>query len=260
MKTYNDVYISARKRLKEIGIQQFGMEARLIAASAAEKSSAQFLKDCNLYITDDYERKVEAMVERRISGEPVAYVTGEWEFYGLEMLVDENVLIPRIDTEVLVDRAIELLRGKEGTKRVLDLCCGSGCVGIAIATNVPDTKVVLVDNSLKALSVSRKNVLKNKVLRTVTCVDADAMAYPPMLLGKFDMIVCNPPYIPTQDILKLDESVRDYEPLLALDGGDEVVYPSSTSRCLMAGCLTSRVLNHGVFSPQKSLFLICGQM
>lgn len=219
MKTYNDIYITARKKLKEAGIEAYALEARLIVAAAAGKTKEDFLKDLNLYVADDFEEKVNVLLRRRLHGEPVAYVVNEWEFYGLPVYVTEDVLIPRVDTEVLVDHAIKMLKGREGDKRVLDLCCGSGCISVAIAANVPSCRVIAVDDSLKALSVCRQNVLKNNQTRSITCIDADALSSPPMLLGRFDMIVCNPPYIPTKDLVKLDPSVRDYEPVVALDGG-----------------------------------------
>lgn len=221
MKTYNDVYLAARKQLKESGIEAFALEARLIAGGASGKTKEQFMKDLNLYVSDGFEEKVQEMCRRRIGGEPVAYITGEWEFYGLPIEVNPDVLIPRVDTEVLAEKAIDLLRGRVSGTRVLDLCCGSGCIGVAVAANVPDCRVILVDNSLKAMRVSRANILRNNLTRNVTCVDADATKSPPMLLGKFDMIVSNPPYIPTEDLIGLDPSVRDYEPVWALDGGTD---------------------------------------
>lgn len=220
MKTYNDVYIETRKKLKAEGIESYGLEARLIASAAAGKTKEEFLRDMNLYINSEYEQRVNDMVETRLTGEPIAYVTGEWEFFGLPMVVNRDVLIPRIDTEVLAERAIDRLQNMK-SRRVLDLCSGSGCIGITLAAKVPDSKVILVDNSLKAMRVARQNVLKNNVTRSVTCVDADAMLPPPVLLGRFDMIVSNPPYIPTEDIMGLDPSVRDNEPMAALDGGKD---------------------------------------
>ncbi len=221
MRTYNEVYLSARKALKAAGIESFSLEARLLCACAAEKTKEQFLRDMKFYVGDGYVEKVGAMLARRLKGEPTAYITGEWEFYGLPMDITPDVLIPRNDTELMVERAIELLKGRNGSKRVLDLCTGSGCIGISIAVNVPDSRVILIDKSLKAMSVARANVIKNNVMRNVTCVDADALKAPPILLGSFDMILCNPPYIPSQDILGLDSSVRDYEPAMALDGGKD---------------------------------------
>lgn len=219
VRTYNEVYLSVRKALKAAGVEAFSLEARLLCACAADKTTEQFLRDMKFYVSDGYVEKVGEMLTRRLKGEPTAYITGEWEFYGLPMEITSDVLIPRNDTEILADRAIELLKGRMSSKRVLDLCTGSGCIGIAVAANVPDSRVILIDKSLRAMSVARANVLKNNVMRNVTCVDADALKAPPILLGSFDMILCNPPYIPSQDIAGLDSSVKDYEPVMALDGG-----------------------------------------
>ena len=221
MKTYNDVYLDARRKLKMAGIEAFTLEARLIVGGAAGKTKEQLLKDLNMYAGEEFAKHVDTLVERRIAGEPVAHITGEWEFYGRPITVTPDVLIPRVDTEVIAELAIKLLRGREGSSRILDLCAGSGCIGIAIAANVADCRVILADNSYKAMSICRHNVGKNNLSRKVTCVDVDALKNPPMLLGKFDMLVCNPPYIPSADIMCLDPSVRDYEPIEALDGGED---------------------------------------
>ena len=180
MKTYNDVYLAVRRQLKAAGIEGCQIEARILLCAAADKTREEFFRDLNLYVTAAYEEKVRALVERRLSGEPVAQITGEWEFMGLPIRVTEDVLIPRIDTEVLAETAIDLLRSREvsGT-RVVDLCTGSGCVGIAIAANVPDCRLVLIDKSLKALAVCRENVERNRLSRCVTSLDADALKAPP---------------------------------------------------------------------------------
>ena len=220
-KTYNDLYIATRKRLREAGIAAHSLEARLLVASAAGKSVEKLLRDMMLYTSDETERNLRPMLERRLAGEPVAYITGEWEFYGLPILVNPSVLISRTDTELLVDLAVRAARGKKMDARVLDLCCGSGCIGCAIAHELPASRVVMADLSPEALSVSRKNVQRNHLTPRVTCMEADALQAPPMLVGNFDLVVCNPPYIPSGDIPWLDASVRDYEPVGALDGGDD---------------------------------------
>lgn len=182
----------------------------------------KFIADAQLIAPDDsFEKDLAALVDRRIAGEPVAQITGEWEFYSLPISVSAEVLIPRVDTEVLVDAAIAQLSGREEPARVLDLCTGTGCVGIAIAANVPNCRVVLADISDGAFKISRQNIFKNRLTKSVTYISADALQSPPPLLGRFDMIVSNPPYIPSGDISGLDSSVRDYEPHLALDGGND---------------------------------------
>ena len=221
MKTYNDLYIETRTMLRGAGIENYSQEARLIVSAAAGKSSQDFLRDLRLYTGTQVEEQVRAFTERRIKGEPLAYVTGEWEFCGLPLLITKDVLIPRIDTEVLVQAALEILKGNVQDARILDLCCGSGCITCAIGHELPASKVIAVDLSHAALEVCRKNVILNRLTNRVICMQADATMSPPASLGNFDMIVCNPPYIASGEILSLDSSVRDYEPVWALDGGED---------------------------------------
>lgn len=220
-KTYNEIYIDSRKKLKEMDIPAYGLEARFIVANAAGKTMDAFLRDLRLYASKEVEEKTAGLIARRQGGEPVAYITGEWEFYGLPITVTRDVLIPRSDTEVLVDTALEHLKGKIMGPRVLDLCTGSGCVGCAIAKKMPGSRVTLIDNSPEALAVAKENVLRNKLNPRVSCVLTDALLPPPMMLGSFDLLVCNPPYIPTEDIEGLDDSVKLFEPVCALDGGED---------------------------------------
>lgn len=222
IKTYSEIYLAARRRLREAGIESFDLDSKLMASKAAGKPVAEFLRDARLYVADDtFEKAMNEMVNRRVSGEPVAYITGQWEFYGLPLVITEDVLIPRDDTEVLVNQAIELLKAKGPNTRVLDLCCGSGCVGLSIAHTIRGARIVMADISERALAVSRANSLMNNLTKNVTCLKADALDDPPMIFGRFDLIVCNPPYIPTKDVPQLDASVKDYEPRAALDGGED---------------------------------------
>lgn len=219
MKTYNDIYLNTRTVLRQRGIEAFNQEARYIVAAAAGKSVAELLRDMNLYASNQIEEKVTDYTARRLRGEPVAYITGTWEFYGLPIITTPDVLIPRVDTEVLVDTAIELLMGRKMDARILDLCCGSGCITCAIGHEMPATRFVSIDISANALEICRRNAAANRVISRVICMQADALATPPLGIGEFDMIVANPPYIATGGISKLDPSVKDYEPVWALDGG-----------------------------------------
>ena len=218
-KTYNEIYIDARKRLRDSGIEAASLEARLIIAHAAGKSMDALLRDMSLYTGAAVAEKVLEMIEKRLQGEPVAYITGSWEFYGMPIFVTRDVLIPRNDTELLVETAVNALKGRKMDARIIDLCTGSGCIGCAIAKELPATHVVLADISRPALLVAKQNVQKLKLNPRVTCVELDALATPPMMLGSFDLLVCNPPYIPRADIEKLDDSVKNFEPISALDGG-----------------------------------------
>jgi release factor glutamine methyltransferase len=222
METYNDIYLNVRKRLKNAGVEAAELEARLIVTHCAGKTREKMIAMSNVFATDKgIKDKIERSLERRLTGEPIAYVLGEWEFYGIPIIVNKHVLIPRVDTELLAKEAINLIGRKPWQSRLLDLCAGSGCVGIAVAANVPDCRIVLADISQQALAVCRSNMLASNLSRNITAIEADVLKSPPSLLGSFDVIASNPPYIPTADIQALDSSVKDYEPLEALDGGED---------------------------------------
>ncbi len=219
--TYNDLYLDARKALKSAGVEQAQLEARELLCFASGKGRAEFLRDLTLYASDGVEKRFRGLLERRLKGEPVAYLIGEWEFYGLTLDITRDVLIPRPDTETLVERGILFARNLPEGARVLDLCAGSGCIGLAIADNCPNTHVILAEWSEDALRVCRQNIRRIGLTRQADPVQVDALEPPPRLLRDFDLILCNPPYIPTLEVGRLDPSVRDYEPHIALDGGED---------------------------------------
>ncbi len=218
-KTYNDIYFVVRNKLRESGVEAYGLEARTLLAAAAGKTTEQLLRDMYLYTSDEIETKAEEMLERRLKGEPLAYIAGSWEFYGLPFTVTPDVLIPRMDTEVLVACVVRAIKAFGMKGRVLDLCCGSGCIACAVASELPAARVVAADISLPALDIARKNIKDNKLASRIITIHADAKTWPPMSIGSFDVIASNPPYIASEEILTLDSSVRDHEPLGALDGG-----------------------------------------
>ena len=160
-------------------------------------------------------------LDRLSGGEPLQYVLGYSEFMGRRFRVTPDVLIPRMDTEILVDTVKEILTGHKMDARILDLCTGSGCLTCALGHELPATKLVSVDISATALDICRKNIALNRLTSRVITVQADATSSPPLGIGQFDMIVSNPPYIDSGEILTLDKSVRDYEPVWALDGGKD---------------------------------------
>lgn len=220
-KTYNELYFQVRNELKQAGVEAFGQEARILLASACDKTEAQLMRDMNLYTSGELEKKVMDMLDRRLSGEPLAYVAGSWEFYGLPMIVTPDVLIPRMDTEVLVDAALSYAKLLGRKLRVLDLCCGSGCIACAVASRLQNVSIFAADVSSSALEICRKNISLNRLSSKILTIYADALSWPPHHTGGFDMILSNPPYIPSSEIAGLDASVRDYEPHGALDGGED---------------------------------------
>ncbi len=216
--TYNDLYLDVRQRLRESGVEASTLEARELVCFGTGKSREELTRDSRLYASPEREAQVRRLVERRMAGEPVAYLIGEWEFYGLPLDISQDVLIPRTDTEVLAEQAIAYIQTL-GECRVLDLCAGSGCVGLAIASQAPQARVVLGEIDDSALKICRQNIRRNSLSARVMPIQMDAREKPARSLGEFQCIVSNPPYIPTGDIAGLEASVRDYEPHMALDGG-----------------------------------------
>lgn len=217
--TYNDLYLNTRKELLPVSSLGAALEAREIVRLVTGKNRAELVRDAQHYASEEAVQRVRELLDRRLKGEPIAYLLGEWEFYGLTLIVDENVLIPRVDTEVLADVSMHYLREAGGRSRLLDLCCGSGCVGLAALSQVEHTAVTMADISENALRIARKNVRKLGYSARCTVLPADVTQPAPALFGRFHVIACNPPYIPTKDIETLDISVRGHEPRVALDGG-----------------------------------------
>jgi release factor glutamine methyltransferase len=237
--TYNNLYLDIRQQLRQSGVEAATLEARELVCFGVGKSRAELQRDGGLYASPELERQVRELVERRLAGEPVAYLIGEWEFYGLPLDLSNDVLIPRPDTEVLAEQAIEYC-GEIGECRVLDLCAGSGCIGLAIGAQVPLARVTLGEISDAALKICRQNIRRNGLSGRVVPLRMDAMEKPDKSLGEFQCVVCNPPYIPRGDIDGLDSAVKDYEPRLALDGGEDGLdfYRSISERwrdCLTPG-------------------------
>lgn len=218
--TYNNLYLDIRNQLRRAGVEAATLEARELVCFGTGKSREELQRDGGLYAAPETERQVRELAERRLAGEPVAYLIGEWEFYGLPLDISRDVLIPRADTEVLAEEAIRHCKTL-GECRVLDLCAGSGCVGLAIGAQVPQARVVLGELSDAALRICRQNIRRNGLSGRVVPLRMDALEKPEKSLGEFQCVVSNPPYIPRGDIDGLDGSVKDYEPHLALDGGED---------------------------------------
>lgn len=220
VKTLSALYLEARRAfLTQEDQQTASLLARNLLCHITGKSQEAVIADRELYASEVQCEAMQSAVERILRGEPLAYVLGEWDFYGMTLHVDRNVLIPRDDTCAVTTLAINQALFLKDAPRILDLCTGSGCIGLAIASRVKDARVTLADISRQALAVAKKNIAAQKLSGHVSCVQADALAAPAAFLGKFDMIVSNPPYITTQEMVELPCSVKDFEPALALHGG-----------------------------------------
>ena len=219
-KTYNELYLAMRRALKEAGVEEYALEARRLLAQGAGYTDAQLIARMYMYAGEEAEKAAGELLQRRLSGEPLAYIAGKWEFYGLEMIVTPSVLIPRMDTEPLVFTALDILKDVN-EPRILDLCCGSGCIGLAIAHQLPDAHVTIADISRPALAVAKRNIKRLKLMNRVTAVGLDARKQGPSFVGALDALVCNPPYVTSEEMTRLEPSVKEYEPALALDGGKD---------------------------------------
>ena len=222
VKKYSDLYLDARRTLMQLeDVSTAGMMARQLLARFTGKTQEQILSDLEVYAGDEIVAKMDDAVRRLLEGEPFAYVLEEWEFYGLKLHVSKDVLIPRDDTVAVASLAINQGIFLPQTPRILDLCTGSGCIGLAIASRIQDARVTLADISKEALAVAKRNMLEHKLSGRVNCIQVDALAPAPAVLGKFDMIVSNPPYITRAEMEELPASVADFEPHLALFGGED---------------------------------------
>lgn len=215
-----DCFRQLRDALVQDGVQAAELEAREMTALAAGLHAGCTAGWNTQELSEEQRRRAEQLLERRRRGEPLAYLLGEWDFYGNRFVVTRDVLIPRGDTEWLCDAAVQEAK-KRTRPRVLDLCCGSGCIGISIARAVPDARVVAADYSEAALAVTRRNAVLYKLdAPRFTAVWADALR-PDSIAGEFDLVVSNPPYVTAQEMRELDYSVDAYEPHLALFGGED---------------------------------------
>ncbi|MBQ7341193.1 MAG: peptide chain release factor N(5)-glutamine methyltransferase [Oscillospiraceae bacterium] len=222
VKKLSELYLEARRAfMTQEDAQTAGLLARNLLCHVTGKTTEQVLADREMYASESACYAMSEAVNRVLSGEPLAYVLGQWDFYGMTLQVNKNVLIPRDDTCAVTALAIKQALFLDSNPRVLDLCTGSGCIGLAIAKRVKDAKVTLADLSKEALAVAKKNVAGQKLTGRVACIQADALSEPSAFLGKFDLIVSNPPYVTTAEMEELPHSVKDYEPHMALHGGGD---------------------------------------
>ncbi len=222
VKTVSELYLDARRVLiTQEDPQTASLMARNLLCHVTGMTQEQILAQRDLYINEKACQEMANAVQRLMNEEPLAYVLGKWEFYGLELIVTPDVLIPRDDTCAVADLAIQQSLFLDSKPRILDLCTGSGCIGLAIASRVKDAKVTLADLSQEALAVAKQNIVLHHLTSRVSCVKANALEAPPAFMGKFDLIVSNPPYITTRDMLDLPHSVAGFEPRMALHGGDD---------------------------------------
>lgn len=191
-------------------------DAEILLLHATGLSRATLLAHDDDSLAPDLTAAFDALITRRSTGEPIQHIIGEAEFYGLPFRVTRDVLIPRPETEHLVERAIGILR-TTNSPRILDIGTGSGAIAVALAHTLPAASVTTIDLSPAALAVARENAARNNIAERVRFLEGDLLA--PVAGEHFDLIVSNPPYVPEADRESLAVEVREYEPALALFAG-----------------------------------------
>ena len=234
--------VAARERFIRAGIppDQAAIDAEVLARHAREWDRATYLTRRNESLAPDAAAAYEALVARRERREPVAYITGRREFWNLEFLVTPAVLIPRPESEFIIEAALARLRDRRRAWAIADVGTGSGCLAITLAHELPASRVTATDISQPALAIARLNAERLGVADRVTLVETSLLADAP---GPFDLIVANPPYVPSSSSQTLSPDVRDHEPAQALYGhGDDGL---DHARALLAQA-PSRLSAHGV--------------
>jgi len=215
--TYNQLYKYAVDTLKKANIQPCVFDAGQIFEFIFGFDRYKLVLKGEQAPTEQLQQSFLQMVNRRASHEPLQYLLGEWEFYSLPFKVGKGVLIPRADTEVLVDTALRIIKNKQNPI-IVDLCSGSGCIAVAIAKNNTQSKVYAAEKSDKAFEYLAENIRLNAAYN-VTAVKADVLL-PNFETEPLDLIVSNPPYIPNFELNSLQQEVK-HEPSMALDGGSD---------------------------------------
>ena len=214
--TIFEAYNDCKKQLQTAGVEDYVFEAKQIIKHITGYTNAQILTKYTQPLTEFQQNNLTAIIKQRLIRYPLQYILGRWNFFGREYFVGPGVLIPRSDTETLIDVCLESVKQKQNPK-VLDLCAGTGCIGITIKGEVPSCDVTLVEKYDEALSYLQKNQKLNDV--QVNIVQADVLKTEGAD-GKYDLIVSNPPYITDDDMLSLQPEVT-FEPSTALAGGND---------------------------------------
>ena len=222
MTTLGELYREGKELLESCHIEDAALDAWLLLEFAAGIDRAHFLAFTDAPADPEAESKYREMTARRAAHEPLQYLTKTAPFYGRDFSVGPDVLIPRQDTEILVETALRLTESMQAL-RFLDLCTGSGCVGITLAAERPDAYGILTDISEGALNTAKRNAQFFHVDERVCFICSDFFSAPFFVRadGSFHLITANPPYIPSGELPSLMEEVRDHEPRLALDGGED---------------------------------------
>lgn len=221
--TIGSLLVSGYEILKDAEIESYQLDAQLLLGKTLNKSRIFVLTNRDLEISHEFAIVFLNFIDLRKNKKPVKYILGHCEFMGYDFIIKEGVLIPRPDTEILVETIISYIREYK-YKKICDVCAGSGIIGITTALECEDTEVLNLDISPIALEVTADNIKAMNLSDRVTVLYSDLLDYAISKALKFDVIVSNPPYIKTREIEYLMEDVKNYEPFEALCGGEDGLY------------------------------------
>jgi release factor glutamine methyltransferase len=207
--------------LTQKGVDSPRLSAELLLSNVLGLKRIELYTQYNKVVAQEQLDRLRDLVKRAGLHEPVAYLVGKTEFYSIEFELTPDCLIPRPETELLVQKSIDFLRKRTGPQHVCDLCTGCGVIAVAIAKNVPDAKVVATDISEPALAVANRNIEKHKLAERIELRHGDLVDPLVPQLDQFDLIACNPPYVSAAEYEALDKNVKDYEPRIALYAGQD---------------------------------------
>jgi release factor glutamine methyltransferase len=216
--TRQEAVLLVRRLFTQADLDTPALEARWLVEAALRISAGELAASPERVLSADGARRLDALLRRRLSREPLARILGEQEFWGLRFALSPEALVPRPDTETIVETALELLPDAAAPLRVLDLGTGSGCLLVALLHERPAAMGLGIDRSEGALQTAHGNAVRNNVAPRALFLRGN---WSDAVRGPFDLVVSNPPYIPTGVIPTLDEEVRDHDPAAALDGGPD---------------------------------------
>lgn len=237
-------YQDIKNKFQNAGLDSYALDARLLMCHILGLSHEAFVMQSDNDLTDENLSQINVLVEQRLKGRPVAKIIGKKEFYGRVFLTTEDTLDPRPDSEILIEVALRYAREET---HILDLGTGTGCLLLTLLAEIPKSSGVAVDQSDRTLAVAKQNAENLHLEDRVTFLRSDWFA---RVEGEFDVIISNPPYIPSRDIPGLAPDVREYDPMAALDGGEDgldpyrIIIPQSTDFLKLGGLLAFEVGIH----------------
>lgn len=214
----SEILTEAKLRLKNSGVENVGLDSLILLSHALSFSKEKIIFNPDLELSLNQQQSFFDLIERRTKREPISHLIEKREFFGRDFFVNSNVLDPRPDSETLIELVLKNFPQKESSLKILEIGSGSGCLIITLLSHFSNSNAVALDISKKALEIAQKNAINHEIINRLQLIESDLFANLENA-EKFDLIISNPPYIPSSEIENLQDEVKKFEPRLALDGG-----------------------------------------